>query len=156
MRVKDVMSTSPVIIRGDETCEDAAARMWRHRVRHLPVVDASGCLEGVLTDRDLRHYLMSEPVLPDLGHVRVASLLKQARVGEVMSAPAYVTTADVELTAAVKIMRDRHVGSLPVVEGRRLVGILTETDLLRRIVGEDTAAADSAEAEVEQIVVSYP
>lgn len=151
MQVKDVMTPNPVVVRDDETCRDAVERMSRHRIRHLPVVDASGCLEGVLTDRDLRHYLLSAPVMRELGRVPVATLLKQGRVVDVMSAPAFITGGEVDLTAAVRVMRERRVGSLPVVEGRRLIGILTETDLLRRIVG-----AEAEDADVECIVVSYP
>jgi len=150
MQVKDVMTSNPVVVRDDENCQEAVALMCRRRIRHLPVVDASGGLEGVLTDRDARHYLLSGPVMRDLGHVPVKTLLRQARVADVMSAPAFTTAADVDLAEAVRVMRDHRVGSLPVVEGRRLIGILTETDLLRRIVG-----AEAEEPDVD-IVVSYP
>jgi acetoin utilization protein AcuB len=150
MKVADVMSRQPLVIRGDETCHDAASRMCGARVRHLPVVAADGALEGMLTDRDLRHYLLSGPVVGDLGRVPVATLLKQALVRDVMSWPVFVTAPDADLVAAATVMRERRVGALPVVEGRCLVGIVTETDLLQRIVGADAAYADV------ECVISYP
>jgi acetoin utilization protein AcuB len=151
MNVKDVMSTEPVVIRGDESCHDAATLMGRRRIRHLPVVDAAGQLEGMLTDRDLRHYLLSPVAVRDLGHLSVATLLKQARIRDVMSWPVFVTALDTDLVEAVRTMRERRVGALPVIEGRRVVGVVTETDLLRQIV-----AADTADDEVASVVVSYP
>ena len=153
MNVKDLMTVAPVVIAAEETCQEATARMRRHGIRHLPVVDAAGSLEGIITDRDLRHHLLSPSVLPNLGRVSAASLLRQARVREVMSWPVFVTAPGAEFAEAAKVMRERHVGALPVVEGRRLVGIITETDLLRRIVAIDTAGADD---DTTAIVVSYP
>jgi acetoin utilization protein AcuB len=151
MNVKDVMSTEPVVIRGDENCHDAATLMCRRRIRHLPVVDAAGQLEGMLTDRDLRHYLLSPAAVGDLGHLSVATLLEQARVRDVMSWPVIITALDTNLVEAVRTMRERRVGALPVVEGRRVVGVVTETDLLRQILAKDTA-----DDEVAALVVSYP
>ena len=50
-------------------------------------------------------------------------------------------------------MRERRIGALPVVDGRRLVGMLTETDLLRQLVDADACAGD---ADVEPIIIPYP
>lgn len=152
MRVSDIMTADPITIRGEETCREAAARMASHKVRHLPVVDRRGLLEGIVTDRDLRHHLLAKAASGELGRRPAGPLLEQTRVVDVMSSPAFVTTADADLGAAAGRMRERHVGALPVVDGRQLIGILTETDLLRRIVDAD-AEADVA---VSEIVVSYP
>jgi acetoin utilization protein AcuB len=151
MTVKDIMSRDPITIRGEETCYEAAVRMRERAIRHLPVVDRRGLLEGVITDRDLRHYLLSPAVAADLGRKRTLRLLERARVVDVMSSPAFVTTADEDLEKAVARMREHRIGSLPVVEGRQLIGILTETDLLRRLVDADGVAT----LEITDVVVSY-
>ena len=152
MRVKELMSAEPVTIRGEETCYEAAVRMARHKIHHLPVVDRRGLLEGIVTDRDLRHHLLSTGVAGELGKRPVARLLEKVRVVDVMSSPAYITTPDADLAEAVLRMRTYHVGALPVVEGRGLVGILTETDLLRRITEADT----ESELEVTAFLVAMP
>jgi acetoin utilization protein AcuB len=152
MLVKELMKADPITIRGEESCYEAAFRMSRHKIRHLPVVDRRGLLEGMLTDRDLRHHLLSSGVAAELGRRPVKALLQGARVVDIMSNPAVVATPDEELTHAVMRMREHHIGSLPVVEGRKLLGILTETDLLRRI----TEADAEAEIEVTEVVVAYP
>ena len=160
MKVREAMTTVPVTIRAGETVEAAASSMARHRVRHLPVVDGEGLLEGIVTDRDLRHYLLSPAVIGELGHAPVTALLAKACVRDVMASPVLVTTPDTELSAAVAIMRDRRVGSLAVVDGRRLEGIITETDLLRRVMALDTPEPRTTTAtdddDLMTIVVSYP
>ena len=157
MKVKDVMTPAPISIGAEETCEVAAARMFRSRIRHLLVVDATGKLAGIVTDRDLRHYLLSPAVMRDLGRLPVTSLLKQVRARDIMTWPVFVTAPDADFTDAVQVMRERRVGALPVLDGCRVVGILTETDLLRRIVAADATSEEMATTDdVTAIVVSYP
>jgi CBS domain-containing protein len=152
MKVSELMSQSMVTIGPGETCREAVGRMYGARVRHLPVVDAKGELVGIVTDRDLRHHLFDARVLKDIGNIAVDTLLTAVRVGEVMSAPVMSVRAGDELVEAARIMLEDKVGSLPVLEGGRVVGIITETDLLREICRAD----QSRSPEVEEIVVSYP
>ena len=152
MRVSEIMTAHPITIRGEENCREAAERMASRKVRHLPVVDRRGLLEGIITDRDLRHHLLAKAATGDLGRRPAGPLLEQTRVVDIMSSPAFVTTADADLGTAAGRMRERHVGALPVVDGRQLIGILTETDLLRCILDADAAA----DVVVNEIVVSYP
>lgn len=152
MRVSDLMSRQVVSIEESESCRAAAARMHHARVRHLPVLDAEGALVGVVTDRDLRHHLFTPRVYREVGSVSVDVLLKAVPVSEVMSAPVISVGPDADLMDAARAMLEDKVGSLPVVERGRVVGIVTETDLLREICRADAACSP----EVAEIVVSYP
>ena len=129
-----------------------SGRVQRHRVRHLPVVTGDGTVAGMLTDRDIRHHLFRPEVFSEVGTVDVQSLLKKVTVSEMMSWPPVTTTPETNITEAASQLRRARVGSLLVVEGDRLLGILTETDLLREIVRADGWCCP----EVETIVVSYP
>lgn len=151
MKVRDLMSKGVVTIEDTATCHEAVERMMRSHVRHLPVVDRRGALAGVVTDRDLRHYLFEPGTFTRIGNESVEKLLLARRVSEVMSAPAVAVSADDPLETAARLMLEDKIGSLPVLDQGRLVGIVTETDLLRRIVGEDACCQD-----VATIVVSYP
>ena len=152
MRVGDVMSRQVVTVEESESCQVALTRMHRARVRHLPVVNRVGDLVGVMTDRDLRHHLFAPDVYGQLGDRPVAALLDAAPVKAIMSAPAVSVGPETELMDAARRMRGEKVGSLPVVERGRVVGIITETDLLRQICRADAACPP----EVAEIVVSYP
>jgi acetoin utilization protein AcuB len=152
MHVRDIMSRHVVMIRSTESCLDAVVRMQRVGARHLPVVNAEGGLVGIVTDRDLRHHLFSPGAFEALGTTRVDVLLDGVRVAEIMSTDLVTSTPGMSLTEAAAIMRNEKVGSLPVLEHGRVVGILTETDLLRHIVRTDATCPP----ECADIIVPYP
>lgn len=152
MQVRDLMSRQVVTIGTSESCLDAVVRMQRARARHLPVVNREGLLVGIITDRDLRHLLFSPRMLPALGSTRVDVLLDGVHVAEIMSTDMVTTAPDASVADAAATMCKEKVGSLPVLENGRVVGILTETDVLRHIVRADAACPP----ECAEIIVSFP
>jgi acetoin utilization protein AcuB len=152
MRVSELMSRDVSTIGESDSCHEALGRMLRRRVRHLPVVAADGMLQGIVTDRDLRHHLFAPGVFGHVGNTSVETLLKTVPVKQIMSAPVVCVNLAADMAEAARLMRENKIGSVPVVEAGRVVGILTETDLLRHIVRADERTCP----EVEEIVVSYP
>jgi acetoin utilization protein AcuB len=152
MQVKEMMSREVVVIGPKESCLDAVVRMQRARVRHLPVVDRDGLLVGIVTDRDLRHHLFTPRVFEALGSTPVDVLLDGVRVAEIMAAQVVTIEAGASVGDAAGTMRKHRVGSLPVMEHGRLVGIVTEVDILRQIAGVDAAVVP----ECAEVIVSYP
>jgi acetoin utilization protein AcuB len=151
MHVRDLMSRSVVTVGASDSCQAAVRRMYEHKIRHLPVVESDGRLVGIVTDRDLRHHLFAPGIFPKVGEVAVRTILEAVPVSAVMSTPVIcVQPGDPLETAAAHMLEDK-VGSLPVVENGRPVGIITETDLLRQIV-----RTDARYPEVDTIVISYP
>lgn len=129
MEVQERMTRNPITIRGDAKAQAAADLMRAHKIRHLPVVSAEGKLVGIVTDRDIRQILFAPPMrsrAADLG-----SLAEQITVEEIMSSPAVTTTPYADLADAAKIMHQRKIGALPVVERGKVVGILSEIDVLK-------------------------
>lgn len=150
-RVGQLMSRNVITIDPDMSCHDAITLMRRDKIRHLLVVGPDGVPCGIITDRDLRHHLFRPEVFRAIGTVPVERLLSEVPVRDVMSSPVTSVTSDKPLDEAAQVMIENRLGSLPVVDHDRLVGILTETDLLRHIVG-----ANACCSEIEAIVVSYP
>jgi acetoin utilization protein AcuB len=151
MQIDKLMSRDVRTIGAGESCHEAVAHMAQRRIRHLPVVDSADRLVGIVTDRDLRHRLFTPDVFRQVGAVPVEKMLKGITVREVMSTPVSTVSRGDDVEIAARLMLERKLGSLPVVEAGRVVGIVTETDLLRHIVKGDACCAD-----VETIVVSYP
>jgi signal-transduction protein with cAMP-binding, CBS, and nucleotidyltransferase domain len=89
-------------------------------------------------------------VFKEVGTTAVDSLLKAVPVSEVMSSLVLSVESDDELVEATRVMLEDKVGSLPVLENGRVVGIVTETDVLRQICRAD----QSSPPEVADIVVS--
>lgn len=142
MDVRELMTKGVVTVDETATCQDVAQRMVRHKIRHVPVVGRDGRLRGIVTDRDLRHYLFDPGVLTYIGSVSVDTLLKSVSVSRVMSTPVVSGDVDEPLEEAARRMLEDKIGSLPVVENGRRVGIITETDLLRRIVNADAHCSE--------------
>ncbi len=76
-------------------------------------------------------------VFGHIGHTSVQAILKAVPVKAIMSAPAVCVSSTADVEEAVRLMRERKIGPVPVVEAGRVVGILTETDVLRHIVRAD-------------------
>ena len=151
MRVSELMSRDVATIGVSDSCQEAVARMARRKIRHLPVVERDGTLVGVVTDRDLRHHLFEPRVMKEIGSVSVDTVLKAVAVQDVMSSPVVTVGPQDDLESAARAMLDDKVGALPVVENGRVVGIITETDVLRQIV-----RADGCSGECADIVISFP
>jgi len=123
------MTRDPVTVRADQTVRAAAELMRAHNIRHLPVVDEEENLVGMLTDRDIRHVRFAPAMRTPAPEQ--PSLLDQLRVQEIMSSPAVTTTPLADLPAAATTMYERKIGALPVVLQGRVVGIISEIDLLK-------------------------
>jgi CBS domain-containing protein len=128
LRVRDVMSVSPVTILPSLSVHAAHTLMQQRKVRHLPVLQ-DGCLVGIVSDRDIRLVLPSPATSLAVWEIR--HLLDKLTVGEMMTCFVMTTTPDCLMTEAAGRMLGHRVGALPVVENQRLVGILTRTDVLR-------------------------
>jgi acetoin utilization protein AcuB len=129
MRVDRWMARNVVTIRRSATVQAARTLMTARRIRHLPVVDSDDRLVGIVTDRDLRQVIF-DPAL----HERVAELaqlLAGLTVDRIMTAAVVTVAPGAPIRDAARLMHERRIGALPVIEGVRVVGILTESDVVR-------------------------
>lgn len=125
--VGDWMRRSPLTISAGATLTQAKALLDQHRIRHLPVVEGEE-LRGIITDRDIRQ--ASFPGPPGKPALETEALLDLIKVGEAMNRNIITTTPSASIGQAAKLFTSHQIGGLPVLESGRLVGIITETDLL--------------------------
>lgn len=130
--VRDVMTPRVTTVDRADTMEVADGIMCLGHIRHLPVLDGTEVV-GVMTQRDLYRSALGTALA--LGIQRPQELMRAVAVGDVMSAPAVTIGSDASVQEAARAMAERRIGCLPVVDGGRLVGILTETDVLRYVTG---------------------
>jgi acetoin utilization protein AcuB len=130
MFVKSKMERNPITINPEVSFFEAQKLIREEGVRHLPVVDNKGKLVGLVTDRDIREAGPSDATLLSVQEINY--LLGKLKVGGFMTpAEKLVTVApDTIIERAVQLLHDNKIGSLPVLDGNKLVGIITETDIL--------------------------
>ena len=138
--VRDVMARRPITVDPEAPLATAIAVMRDKEIRHLPVVDDTGGLVGIITDRDLRSAALGSSLaefLPvDLRRAvdRAAGMLQELRVKDAMTWGVVTTRPDASVAEAGAVMFERRIGSLPVRENGKLVGIVTERDIFKALM----------------------
>lgn len=127
-RVRDIMQRKLVTISASERLSTVEDIMTLGHVRHMPVVQA-GRLVGVVSERDLLRASLSN--LSTHRDAERRAFLHVVEIARVMSTPPVVVGPEATIEEAALIMADRKIGCLPVLEDDRLVGMVTETDVLR-------------------------
>ena len=131
-RVSDIMIHEVTTLKRNDKLTLADDIMQLGRIRHLPVLDdESEYLVGIVSQRDLFRWALARAL--GYGEHARRKVLDTLLVKEVMSSEVITTTPDLPLVEAARILMERKIGCLPVVEGGRLVGIITETDFVAMV-----------------------
>ena len=141
MFVRDCMTRNQVTVRPDSDPLAAVSLLKCGDFRRLPVVDAEGKLIGIVTHNDLEVFL-SKAESPGI-------IKRQHRVEQVMSQEVMMVPPDCPLEEAASLMVENKIGSLPVVEDERVVGIITETDIFRQFAAVLGGKTDSLRLTVQ-------
>ena len=131
LRVKDLMSRAPLAVGLDTPVGRAWKQMQTRKIRHLPVLEGRR-LAGIVSDRDLRQVILEPAIQEQLGNMSRA--LNILTVRDVMTWGVVSVRPDTDVRRAAQMLREQRISALPVVEGDRLVGILTATDIIRGFV----------------------
>jgi acetoin utilization protein AcuB len=131
LTVGDLMTKDVLTVNRDEPIRRPWELVEEKRLRRFPVMDGDR-LVGIITDRDLRNATASSVVLTEKKYHDF--LLDTVKVESVMTPNPKTVSPDTSLIDAARIILEMKVGGLPVIEEGRLVGIITETDLIGALV----------------------
>ncbi|MCP5057207.1 MAG: CBS domain-containing protein [bacterium] len=131
-RVRDIMGRQLVTISAGDRLSTVEDIMTLGHVRHMPVVQA-GQLVGVVSERDLLRASLS--VLSEHRDDERRAFMHMVEIERVMSTPPIVVQPDATIEEAALIMAESRIGCLPVLDGDQLLGMITETDILRWVAG---------------------
>ena len=139
-----IMSADPVTVSPSTTLDDAISLMQDHNFRHLPVVDRRGALVGLLTQSDV--LAATDSILRDRENRLPVTRLP---VEDMMITRVMTVDVETSLRSAAKLIEKHKIGCLPVLEGDRLVGIITDSDFVGIAINlleqlEDTEPDDEA------------
>jgi CBS-domain-containing membrane protein len=142
MRAKDLMTSPVATVHPQTPAKEAARLLTVHGYTALPVVDGEGDLLGVVTEADLiRNRILPDPRALIDDESPPPAEPAAPLVGAVMTANPVTVAPTTDAVAITHVMLDRHLRALPVVDGDRLVGIVTRRDVLRTIARDDLAIA---------------
>lgn len=147
MRIEEVMQRQIHTLLPSHTITDALQLLRNHKIRHIPIVDNNKLL-GIVTDRDLKE--------------AIPSPLAEMKDTDINLTPLErIMTTDVIVGHPLDFMEDAallfhtyQIGCLPIISGKRLVGILTKTDLLKKYI--EMTGADQPSSQIELRVVHKP
>jgi len=122
VRVSEIMTNAAVTDQSDDTLVEAARKMWKQQTGSLLVVDGED-LVGIVTERDI------------LKAVANGISLNETRISEIMSKDLMTVGPGTSLREAAKVMADKWIRHLPVLDGGKLVGVLSQRDLAGVLAG---------------------
>jgi len=119
MEVKDFMVKEVITVNPDKKIRDAVGLMNKNEIGCL-VVTRKGKPVGIMTERDVLKKIVCQSKNPE-----------QIRVSQIMSKPLIVGRVDMDWREAAKLMLDQNIKKLPILDGKKLVGLVTLTDIAR-------------------------
>lgn len=147
MIVRDFMTKNPIYTNPKELIANVKNMMDREQITKVPVLDDSGKLIGVITKTDLKKTMPSNATTLDI--YELSYLLSKITVEKVMKTHPITIQKDATIEEAAKIMSEKGISSLIVMDGEVLSGILTKTDLFRAVVDMFGFRYEGVRAEVE-------
>jgi len=121
LQVKDVMVKSIITIEAEDTVKKAAELMEKHNIGCLIVVSYGNPI-GIITERDMLKKVLLQRRDP-----------WKTKVGNIMSAPLMTVNPQVDIRDAVRLMNERRIKKLPVIENGNLIGLVSLTDVMRSL-----------------------
>lgn len=145
MRARDIMTRSVLSVQTSVPVAKAAAILAKRGFTALPVTDEAGDLVGIVTEADLieNRFPVSEPAVE-----AAAANGPAATVGEVMTAPVVGVSHDTDVSVVAREMLTGRRRSLPIVDGNRLVGVVTRRDIVRALARTDEEIAADVRAKL--------
>lgn len=146
MKVRDIMTSPPVTVNSSMPITAVAVLLARRGFTSAPVVDDDDALIGIVTEADL----IAGRIRPDPRiHGRVAPPLRPAvNVVDVMTTPVESVTAGADVADIAAMMIDERIRCFPVVDGRRVVGVVTRRDMLAAVSRTDVAIRQEINAQL--------
>jgi acetoin utilization protein AcuB len=128
MNVAKRMKRNPVFVDEGDSMKKAMDLLKEHEIRHLPVLKDGDRLVGILSERDIKQASPSPATALEIREIYY--LLDKVKVKQIMTRRPYTVSSSAPIEEAALIIREKKIGCLPVVDDGKLVGILTETDII--------------------------
>lgn len=132
--IAELMTSEPVCVFAEDPVSDVYTIMTEQDIRHVPVVDHDGRVEGIITQRDLmKHVLFA---FDDMTVMEKKANLTDIYARSIMTPDPETITTDILISEAARMLIDNKIGCLPVTDGRKIIGIVTESDFVKQAIAD--------------------
>jgi CBS domain-containing protein len=131
------MSCPAIVAPETMTLPQARLLMRERRVRRLPVVDTAGQLVGIVTEGDINR--VSDSPATDVRDYNLYHHVFDLPIRDIMTREVVAVAPDTPITEVAQRLLERRIGGVPVLQGRQVVGVITESDLFRLMVAQEAA-----------------
>lgn len=131
MHVSDWMTKKVITVGPDDFVSDAVSLIKENGINHIPVAKG-GKLKGIISDRDIKEYVPSKATSLDVYELHY--LLQSTKVKTIMHKSVTTTTPETPVEEAALMLLEGNIGCMPVMEGKALVGIISDQDIFRALV----------------------
>jgi len=142
LRVRDCMTVDPTAVGPKDSLQKVIGLLRCRDIRSIPVVEEDKLI-GIVTDRDIRQVAPAYPLFRDEEEIR--RYTENLTVTAAMTADPMTISPDAPLVQAAKLLETYRISALPVVDGQKLVGMISVTDLLRVFIEQNEEAAEGVE-----------
>lgn len=122
---KQIMSHAVITIEEGELINTALKIFTKHKIRHIPVTSSNHKLQGIISDRDVLHFLGRKMKSANPGNIAVADIM----IPEVLTA-----NINTDIRYITRLFVENRIGSIPIMDDRKLVGIITRNDILKAVI----------------------
>lgn len=126
------MSTPVIVAPPAMTLPEARLLLRERRIRRLPVVDAAGQLVGIVTEGDINR--ISDSRATDVREINLYHRAANLPIGDFMTRELVTAAPHTTIAEVARLLLQHKIGGIPIVDGGRVVGVITESDLFRLIV----------------------
>ncbi len=127
---EQIMSPSVITLPLNEKISNALKIFKNRSFRHLPIVTSDNRLAGIISDRDVLYYLSAI----SNAKRKQTSLLVNDEVSKVMKSRVLTASHDTDVRYIARLFVEQHVGAMPIVSNKNLIGIVTRSDILRAVM----------------------
>ena len=136
--VENIMTEDVIAVKSSETLAEVYQVLDNHNFRHLPVVNKDYEIVGIISQRDILQACITDESMM-VATIDRGQYLSDFPVADLMSTDPVTVDRETTIADACQLLLDQKFDSLPVVEGRKLVGILTATDFIKELLQREEA-----------------
>ena len=161
MRAKDIMTTNVITVGPDEPVADIARLLMERAISGVPVVDVDGSLLGIVSEGDLVHRVLGDEAAPRAWWLKLLGDPKDTpgeyvkshgrTASDVMTAKPVTVGEDATVAEIAEVLETMRIKRVPVVEGGRLVGIVSRANILQALVGAKDTGLPAMAADDQKI-----